>query len=75
MLKHALAEVKAQNSNEISKQLGINLNRILNDKLSERETTSIFPLSLRDPRFKALGFQSPVNAESAAYRLKSERAA
>ena len=50
MLKHALAEMKAQNSN---KQLGINPYTILNDKLSGIETTSIFSLSsLLDPRFK-----------------------
>ena len=73
MLKHALAEVMAQNSNKISKQLGINLNRNLNDKLSKIETTSIFSSSLLDPRFKTL--QRPANAESAVYRSKSEFAA
>ncbi|XP_056871243.1 zinc finger BED domain-containing protein 4-like [Takifugu flavidus] len=60
----------------MAKDLGINLNRIMNDKLSGIETTSIFSLSsLLDPRFKTLGFQSPSNAESAVHRLKSECAA
>uniref|UniRef100_A0A674N5B4 HAT C-terminal dimerisation domain-containing protein n=1 Tax=Takifugu rubripes TaxID=31033 RepID=A0A674N5B4_TAKRU len=76
MLKHALSELMAQNSNKMAKDLGINLNRIMNDKLSGIETTSIFSLSsLLDPRFKTLGFQSPSNAESAVHRLKSECAA
>ena len=60
MLKHALAEVMAQNSNEMSKQLSINLNRILNDKLSGIETTSVVSLSsLLAPIFKMLRFQMP----------------
>lgn len=33
-LKHSLTEIMAQNSNDVAKQLGINLSRILNDKLS-----------------------------------------
>uniref|UniRef100_A0A674MKY1 BED-type domain-containing protein n=1 Tax=Takifugu rubripes TaxID=31033 RepID=A0A674MKY1_TAKRU len=34
MLKHALSELMAQNSNKMAKDLGINLNRIMNDKLT-----------------------------------------
>ncbi|XP_029704352.1 zinc finger BED domain-containing protein 4-like [Takifugu rubripes] len=76
MLKYALSELMAQNSNKMAKDLGINLNRIMNDKLSGIETTSILSLSsLLDPRYKTLGFQSPSNAESAVHRLKSECAA
>ncbi|XP_056880575.1 uncharacterized protein LOC130529985 [Takifugu flavidus] len=76
MLNHALSELMAQNSNKMAKDLGINLNRIMNDKLGGIKTTSIFSLSsLLDPRFKTLGFQSPSNAESAVHWLKSECAA
>ena len=37
LLKHALAEVMAQNSNKMAKQLGFKLNRILNETQCNRD--------------------------------------
>lgn len=43
MLKHhSLTEVMAQNTNKMAKHLGINLNRIMNDKFSGIEISSIY---------------------------------
>ncbi|XP_056879562.1 uncharacterized protein LOC130520027 [Takifugu flavidus] len=75
MLKHALSELMAQNSNKMAKDLGINLNRIMNETQWDRNHKHLLLSSLLDPRFKTLGFQSPSNAESAVHRLKSECAA
>ncbi len=76
MLKHTLHKLINQATNKMARQLGVNLSRILSDKLSGVETPSIFSLvTLLDPRFKTLGFHNPANAKSAVCRLKSECAA
>ena len=76
MLTHNLYDVIATTSHNTAKTLGENLLKVMQSKFSNLESQTQANLAtLLDPRFKALGFISHNQAQSAVTRLTGECAA